>query len=228
MPRRALIERRPWLLCSLALAFLYGWVLLTRTPLAGLYLMALSGAPFGLLAAYALLRHKGSDTQGLGLMLGLEGVATGLSSVFPDATMMVMLFGWAAGLTLFLRHRAATPDLNRRIGAAALLLGTPAMCYVAASQSDASVPLFYGLLLGALAASAWMSTFAQGRVGIGGVLVVFGGVLQITVPDYLSAQNGQAPIAWLAFYFGNLVLATGVTGELRLRHARALTDWDNF
>ncbi|WP_226638464.1 hypothetical protein [Novosphingobium profundi] len=228
MPRRALVERRPWLLTSLALALGHAWFLVSRTPVPGVYWMALEALPFALLAVYALLRHKGRDTQLLAAMLGFEALAGALTGFYPGFARIVLMLGWFAGLSLFLSHRSHDPDINRRIGTAGLFLLTPLLCYFAASRVGVPVPLFYGLALGGLAASAWMSTFAQSRVGVGGVLIVVGGVLQITVPEYLAGEAPQAVIAWLALYFGNLVLATGVTGELRQREEIARVDWDDF
>ncbi|MBT0671044.1 hypothetical protein HT136_21970 [Novosphingobium profundi] len=228
MPRRALVERRPWLLLSLATALAHAWFLVSRTPVPGVYFMALEALPLWLLSAYAVLRHKGRDTQLLALMLGLEGLAGALSMIYPGLARTIMMLGWFAGLSLFLSHRTQAPDVNRRIGTAGLFLLTPLLCYFAASRIGAAVPLFYGLALGGLAASAWMSTFAQSRVGVGGVLIVFGGVLQITVPDYLAGEAPQAVLAWAALYIGNLVLATGVTGELRMRAEVQRVDWDDF
>lgn len=228
MPRRALVERRPWLLASLALALVHGWLLASRTPVAGVYLIALAMFPFWLLAIYAALRHKGRDTRTLAIMLALEGIGAGLSVIYPGYGTLASMLGWMAGLSLFLSHRTFQPDINRRIGTGGLLLLTPLLCYFAASRAGVPVPLFYGLALGGLAASAWMSTFAQSRVGIGGVLMVCGGVLSIAGTDYLDGAAVQATLAWLAFYFGNLVLATGVSGELRQRAVEMSTDWDNF
>ncbi len=228
MPRRALVERRPWLLCSLAAALAHVAFLVSQTPVPGVYLLALEAVPFWLLGVYAVLRHKGHDTQLLAIMLGLEGVGGALLWLYPGLAQAAMMLGWFAGLSLFLSHRTMAPDINRRIGTGGLFLVTPLLCYFAATRVGLTMPLFYGLALGALAASAWMSTFVQSRVGVGGVLIVFGGVLQITVPDYLSGEAPQAALAWLALYIGNLVLATGVTGELRQRAEVRRVDWDNF
>ena len=68
--------------------------------------------------------------------------------------------------------------------------------------------------LGGMAAAAWISTFPRSRVGAGAALIVAGVVLEI------AASSGSAVLtlaAWPLFYLGNLVMATGVTGELRMR-----------
>lgn len=210
MPRRALIERRPWLLASIAIAAAGMWLHDPRTP--GVYLMGLRAAPLCLLGVYALLRHQGRDTRMLAGMLVLEGAGSALALVFPLLGLNVLLFANLVGLALFLAHRRLQPDIPHRVGAGALVLLVPAICYYAATRAGTGAPLFFGLSLGGMAAAAWVSTFPQGRVGAGAVLIVFGSVLGLADSAGLAALAG-----WALFYLGNLVLATGVTGELRLR-----------
>ena len=52
MPKRALIERRPWLLLSIATSVAYFIVRDTAMP--ELYQLLLKGAPLALLAIYAI------------------------------------------------------------------------------------------------------------------------------------------------------------------------------
>ncbi len=217
MPKRALIERRPWLLasmaCALALLLLQGG----QTP--GLYLMALRGGALVLLAIYAALRHRGSDTRSLAGMLVLEGLGAGLLETMPLIALNLLLVGYLVGLGLFLAHRRPVMDADRRAAALALTLGTPLLCFFAADRAGVGVPLFLGLALGGMAAAAWISTFARSRVGLGAALIGAGNVLGIAALGALA--GAPAPIlslaAWPLFYIGNLVLATGVTGELRMR-----------
>ena len=224
MPRRALIERRPWMLASMAAAVALAWAMLGQ-PAPGIQSMVLAFAALGLLAVYALLRHRGSDTRLLGLMLGLEGIGMALGEVYPGAARLVLMLGWLAGLSLFLSHRVPTPDMGRRIGAGALLILTPLLCWFAGDRAGESVPLFYGLALGALAGAAWMSSFPQARVGIGGVMLVFSSVIGIARGPVVGPDPASALAVWVLFYLGNLVLATGVTGELRRRVDHAAMDW---
>ncbi|EZP83458.1 hypothetical protein BV97_01569 [Novosphingobium resinovorum] len=215
MPHRALIERRPWLLASIALAV--AWVWLRGSTLPGLYLIVLKGAPLALLAVYAVLRHRGNDTRSLAGMLGLEAVGSALWYDVPVIGLNAILIAFLIGLSLFLMHRRAVIDNGRKVAALALTLGTPLLCVFAADRAGVGVPLFLGLALGGMAASAWISTFPRSRVGLGAGLIAAGVVLEI------AAAGGSAMLAmvvWPLFYIGNLVLATGVTGELRMREER--------
>lgn len=212
MPHRALIERRPWLLASIVLAV--AWIWLRASTLPGLYLIVLKGCPLALLAIYAVLRHRGSDTRSLAGMLGLEAVGSALWYDLPLIGLNAMLVAFLIGLAMFLIHRRAVMDNAGRVAALVLTLGTPLLCFFAADRAGVGVPLFLGLALGGMAASAWISTFPRSRVGVGAGVIVAGVVLEI------AAAGGSAllaTVAWPLFYLGNLILTTGVTGELRMR-----------
>ena len=61
MPKRALIERRPWLVASLVSGISYFFV--KDGALAGLFKVAWKGAGVALLAVYALIRAPGDRRQ---------------------------------------------------------------------------------------------------------------------------------------------------------------------
>ncbi|EJL23217.1 hypothetical protein [Novosphingobium sp. AP12] len=209
MPKRALIERRPWLLASMACAV--AWVVLHSGTTPGAYLLVLKAAPLLLLAVYAVLRHRGNDTRSLAGMLALEGLGSALLDYAPLIALNLLLVGYLIGLGLFLLHRRAVMDSGRRASALALTLGTPLLCFFAADRAGVGVPLFLGLALGGMAAAAWISTFPRSRVGLGAALIVAGNVLGIAAMG--AIESGSATVAalaaWPLFYIGNLVLATG-------------------
>lgn len=213
MPKRALIERRPWLLGSMVLALAWIWLQGSETP--GLYLLLLKAAPLLVLAVYTALRHRGNDTRSLAGMLVLQGIGSALMDYMPLIALNALLVAYLIGLGMFLVHRRVEMDGGRKASALALTLGTPLLCYFAAERAGVGVPLFLGLALGGMAAAAGISTFPRSRVGLGASLIVAGNVLGI------AAMGGSLPAvalaAWPLFYLGNLVLATGVTGELRMR-----------
>lgn len=213
MPKRALIESRPWLLGSIALAV--AWVILHNSPMPDLTMMFLQAAPLVLLAIYAGLRYKGNDTRSLAGMLILQGVGAALLYYLPIIALNMLMVAYLIGLSMFLMHRTPEMDTGRKVSALALTLGTPLLCYYAAQSAGISMPLFLGLALGGMAASAWISTFSRSSVGLGAALIVTGNVLAIT------GFSGTAPliafVAWPLIYVGNLVLAISVAGELRMR-----------
>lgn len=217
MPKRALIERRPWLLASMACAVARIALRDSATP--GLYLVVLEAAPLLLLAVYAVLRHRGNDTRSLAGMLALQGIGSALMDYAPLLGLNALVVAYLLGLTMFLVHRRGVVDDGRKASALVLTLGTPLLCFFAAERAGVGVPLFLGLALGGMAASAWISTFPRARVGVGAALIVVGNILAIAALG--TGGDGVASLialaAWPLFYLGNLVLATGITGELRMR-----------
>ncbi len=77
MPKRALIEKRPWLLASLIAAISFYFVRNGQVP--GLYLMAWKGAGVALLAVYALARHKGADSRQIAAVMAFGALGDVLS-----------------------------------------------------------------------------------------------------------------------------------------------------
>ena len=68
MPKRALVEHRPWLLAAIAAATVYFFV--RDWQIGELWLILLKGTGVGFLAIYALARH--ALPQGGGLFLDLS------------------------------------------------------------------------------------------------------------------------------------------------------------
>ncbi|EIZ80325.1 hypothetical protein WSK_1118 [Novosphingobium sp. Rr 2-17] len=210
MPNRAIIERRFWLISSIATAVAF--VALQSSPLPDYYALALAVAPLLLLAGYVLLRGRGRDTRLLAIMLALEGVGSAIGGMYPTIGINLLLLGFLVGLSLFLTYRTANPDPDRKVAAVVLLLGTPALFFATGSSSS----IFFALALGGMAASAWVSAFSRPRVGLGAVLIVVGVVLEIMTIS--EGQDLLLLLAWALFYVGNLLMAIGVTREVP-RHA---------
>ncbi|KHK91526.1 hypothetical protein [Novosphingobium malaysiense] len=224
MPKRALIERRPWLLGSIVLALAFTWLSwLQDSRIPGTYLLAVKCAPFLLLSAYALLRHRGTDTRLLATMLVLLGIGAALSDLFVYEGTVFMIAGFAIGIGLFLLHRRPGTTASQKGAAVALLLLTPLICQALARPELQAgwAPAFFGLGLGGMAASAWMSNFPRYRVGLGAVIAVVASMLAISGAGAPDGPTLGELVGWPLFYFGLMLLATGVTGELRNRAGNA-------
>ena len=217
MPRRALIERRPWLLTSVLFALAFAWLQDSRLP--GVYLMTLKALPLVLLAVYAVLRHKGRDTQLLAAMLAVEGVGAALADLAEQLAAAVLAVGFALGIGLFLMHRRPHLTGSQKALAVALLLLTPAICQLSVLPRTGWVPACFGVALGGMAACAWTSNFPRYRVGLGALVIVAGSVTALASLGALNGPGLGEIVGWPLFYLGNLIMATGVTGELRARAA---------
>lgn len=213
MPYPALPEKRPLLLVSVALAVACAFTSGEGTP--QVYRMALGAAPLLMLAAYALVGRRTPDARPLAGMLVLAAVGSAFAEYSALIALNARLLGYLIGLGLFLRHRRIIMDSAGRVAAAALFLGTPVLLFVAADRADVGVPVFMGLALGGMAASAWISTFPRWRVGLGAGLIVLSEVLAIAA----SGDSTQVtPVGtWPLFYIGHLLLTIGVIAELVAR-----------
>ena len=210
MPKRALIEHRPWLLASVVAACAYYF--LWNNPIGGLYLILLKGAGVGLLAVYAFYRTKGLDGAILVLVLALSAAADMALELYFMVGGALFAASHLTAIALYLRNRRESTTASQKGLAAMLFIAAPAVSYLL--SGDPLIAL-YAVSLGAMAAAAWMSRFPRYRVGLGAVLFV--------VSDWLIfSQQGPIDLAplpeiliWPLYYAGQLMIATGVVQTLR-------------
>ncbi len=210
MPKRALIEHRPWLLASLVAATAYYFV--WNNPIGGVWLILLKGSAVGLLAAYAFRRTSGPDGMILVMVLALSSAAD--MALELDFTVGGSLFfaSHLVAIFLYLRNRRATTSLSQKLFAAALLLGVPGLSYLLSGRADIAL---YALGLGAMAAAAWMSRFPRYRVGLGAVLFVISDWLIFSRIGPIDLTPLPDILIWPVYYAGQLMIATGVVQTLR-------------
>ncbi|MEJ2457851.1 MAG: hypothetical protein P8Y58_06750 [Novosphingobium sp.] len=207
------------MLTSILFALAFVWLQDSRLP--GVYLLTLKAAPLVLLAAYATLRHRGHDSQLLAAMLIFEGVGAALSDLAESWAGIVMVVGFALGIGLFLTHRRPHLTGSQKGLAVALLLLTPVICQFVVNPLAGVgwAPVYFGVAMGGMAASAWTSRFPRYRVGLGALLIVAGSMAALISLRVVNGPGLGEILGWPLFYLGNLIMATGVTGELRARAA---------
>ena len=213
MPKRALIEHRPWLLASVAAATAYYFM--RNNEIGELYLILLKGAGVGLLATFAAHRARGIDAALLTLALVLASLADMALELWFEIGGALFAASHLVAVALYLRNRRPRPTGSQKLLAGALLIGAPAISYFLSNDPLIGV---YALTLGAMASTAWLSRFSRYRVGIGAVLFV--------VSDWLIFSRmgpfDLAPLTdwliWPLYYCGMLMIATGVVQTLRADH----------
>lgn len=216
MPRRALIEKRPWLLASLAAAIAY--YLLADSAVPGVYLLALRGAPFLLLAIYALLRHAGSDSRMLAGVMALAGAGVATFELFPYAGMLLLIGSHGLAIALYLQHRRTRTSQSQKAAAVALLLFTPLIAaLLSTDEAGATTVLVYAVALGGMAGAAWTSSFPRYRVGSGTLLLVMATLLDLAGTGPLAMSKLPEMLAWPLYYLGQFLICTGVIQTLRMR-----------
>jgi uncharacterized membrane protein YhhN len=211
MPHRALIEKRPWLLASLAAGILF-W-LLKDTGLPGLYQITLKGAGVALLAVYALARHKGHDANTIAAVMAFGALGDVLIEFRLEAGAIAFLIGHLIAIRLYWQHRRANPSASQKAMALTLLVLTPLVSF----QLGGAMVALYALGLGGMAATAWLSSFSRYRVGLGAVMFVASDLLIFARMGVLADSTLPGLLIWPLYYFGQFLICVGVVGELQRR-----------
>ena len=216
MPRRALIDHRPWLLASLAASVSYFFF--RDNPVPGLYLIAWKGAAVALLAIYAARRGRGVNGWLLTAAMALGALGDMVLELSMVGGGALFALGHLVAIMLFLRNPRERRTRSQVLAALALLVGPP-LAGALLAMPDPRWPLAagYAAVVGAMGAAAWLSRFPRYRVGIGAVLFVASDLL-------IFAREGQhVPEAvtwwliWPLYYAAQFLIATGVIGMLRNR-----------
>lgn len=216
MSRRALAEKRPFLLLSFAAALAFYYLRFTHFPEA--YLMVVKGAGVALLATYTFARHSSPDGRLLGWALG--AAALGDMAMEFDARIGGLLFFLfhvlAMGVFLRNRREALTGSQSWVVGVTLLL--TPVIAWLLPADRDAAWEVgLYGLALGGMASSAWASKFPRYRVGAGAMLFLASDMLIFADMGPLQDHFLPEYMVWPIYYLGMFLITTGVVQTLRKR-----------
>ncbi|MEM9084603.1 MAG: lysoplasmalogenase family protein [Pseudomonadota bacterium] len=210
MPKRALIEHRPWLLASLIAGVSYYFVWNNALP--EVWLMLLKGAGVGFLAAYALRRTEGLDGAILTLALALSSAADMVLVLNFEAGGALFFGSHLVAVALYVRNRRSVLSASSIVWATALFLGTPAVSYLLSGRIDIAL---YSASLGAMAASASLSRFPQIRIGVGACLFIMSDWLIFSRFGPLNLAPLPDTLVWPTYYAAQLMIATGVVQTLR-------------
>lgn len=210
MPKRALVEHRPWLLASLAAAI--SFYFLRDEAIGGLWLILLKGAGVAFLAAYALHRASGTPAKLIGLVMAFSALGDMAIELSLEAGGAAFFLSHLAAMALYLKHPRHHTTASQKMLAAGLLLGTPAVCWFLSQNLQVTL---YGLALGGMAATAWMSRFPRYRVGLGAILFVVSDWLIFSELGPVDLGDIPEYAIWPLYYGGQFLIATGVVQTLR-------------
>lgn len=218
MPRRALIDHRPWLLASLAASVSYFFF--RDNPVPGVHLILWKGAAVACLAVYAARRARSADGWLLAAVMALGAIGDMALELDMIAGGTAFALGHLLSIALFLRNQRERRTGSQWLAALALLFGTPLVAVLLALP-DPRWPMAagYAAIVGAMAASAWVSRFPRYRVGVGAVLFVISDLL------IFARESGHVPeavswwLVWPLYYAGQLLIGTGVVRTLRAGRA---------
>jgi hypothetical protein len=215
MPKRALIEKRPYLLASIAAALAYYF--LRDAEWSDIYIALVKGASVGLLAIYAWHRSHSRDVHMIAGVMALGALGDVAVEFWFEIGGAIFFVGHLVALSLYFQphnRRNAHPP-SQKAAALALLVLTPLVCFLLTRDFTIGI---YGLGLGAMAGAAWMSRFSRYHVGIGALLFVASDLL---IFAQMGGEGlGELPrwLIWPLYYVGQFLICTGVVQTLRRDH----------
>ena len=210
MPRRALVNHRPWLLAGVIAAVAYYF--LQGTIKVEPIEIAIKGLGVGFLAIYALRRAPGTDGMILTGALALSALADMALELWFEAGGALFAASHLAAIALYMRNRRESPSPSQRLLGLALLIAVPAFSYVLSGDPLIGV---YATTLGAMAAAAWTSRFPRYRVGVGALLFVVSDWLIFSRMGTFDLGDLPDLLVWPLYFAGQLMIATGVVQTLR-------------
>lgn len=213
MPRRALIEHRPWLVAGIALAIAF-WAV-SGSALGGTFQIVLKGASVAALAGYALSRSRTVDARLIAAVMavGAAGdVAIELDTIAGGA---LFLLAHVIAIGLYLRNRRPHPRYSQQLAAAAVFVATPLSAWLLTRDPGA---VAYAVALGGMAATAWLSRFSRYNVGIGALLFVASDLLIFARLGEVLDQSLTSWFVWPLYYTAQLLICTGVIRAVRRDH----------
>ncbi len=216
MPKRALMEKRPWLLASLVAGIGYYFVETSHLP--GLFLIAWKGAGVALLVVYALARHTSADSRRIAAVMAFGALGDILITFSVRAGAVAFLIGHLIAIALYLQHRRPVQSASQKLLGLGFLILIPLIAFLLPTDRSAAVMVaIYALGLGGMTAAAWTSSFPRYRVGMGAVMFAASDLLIFADLGPLHGSLLPALLIWPLYYFGQFLICTGVIGELRRR-----------
>lgn len=212
MPKRALIEKRPWLVASLIAGVSY-W-LAAKGHVPGLWLIAWKGAGVAFLAAYAWAHHPSRSAHLLALVMALGAIGDMALEIDFTVGALAFLLGHLAAIALYARNRRAALSGSQKGVAIVSLIGLPLIAWQLSHAVDVAL---YALGLGGMAAAAWTSNFPRYRVGTGAMLFVASDLLIFARMGPLGTSAILGLLIWPLYYFGQFLICTGVIATLKAR-----------
>lgn len=216
MPKRALIEHRPYLLLSLLFAVTYFFVM--DGKVGGSWLALWKGAGVGFLAIYALHRASGRDGLLIAIFLSLCALADIVLEFSFLAGGGLFALAHIVAIGLYMLNRREKTSASQKAAGITLLVGTPliAMLFTYPLENW-ELAAAYALVVGAMGSAAWTSNFPRYRVGIGAVLFVVSDlVIFAREAGHLSRDLAEW-LVWPMYYSGQFLIATGVVQTLHRR-----------
>ena len=178
--------------------------------------MGWKGAGVGLLAAYAALKARRLDGWLICAVMGLGALGDMLIEVLGlTAGALAFLVGHLVAIGLYFRNRRPAPSFSQRLLAAAIVPATVVVAFLLpADRAGAPGVALYALGLSVMAATAWLSRFPRGRVGVGALMFVASDLLIFARAGPLQGAAWIGLAIWGLYFTGQVLVCLGVTRAL--------------
>ncbi|MBX7540643.1 lysoplasmalogenase [Qipengyuania sphaerica] len=214
MPKRALIEHRPYLLLSLLFGITYFFVM--DGKVGGSWLALWKGAGVGFLAVYAAHRGRGREGVLIAIVMALGALADVVLEFNFLFGGLIFAIGHLVAIWLYVTNRREHPTGSQLAAGMALLIGTPVLAGMLTYPLDNWVlAAAYALVVGAMAGAAWTSRFPRYRVGVGAVLFVVSDLVIFAREAGHMSRDLAEWLVWPMYYGGQFLIATGVIQTIR-------------
>jgi len=175
--------------------------------------MAVKGAGVGFLALAAALRGRSTDGRLLACVMALGATGDVLLELSLAAGAAAFAVGHVVAILLYRRNPRSGTDRKDWAIAVLVLLAAAAVPGLLLQGRPEALPFTgYALLLGAMAAGAWLSRFPRRLVAAGALLFLASDML--IAFRMASETAGLGPPIWLLYYVGQLMIFLGVTSAL--------------
>ena len=172
------------LLVAISLVCGLGYPVLWALALPPAAMIAAKGAGVGFLALAAALSERTFDGWLLAGLLTLGAIGDVLLEIEFAAGAAAFAAGHVVAIVLYLRNRRATGRLDWTFAALLTLLAAAIPALLLHGRPEAVPFTLYALLLGAMAATAWLSRFRR--------LVAIGALMFLASDMLIAARLGMA------------------------------------
>jgi uncharacterized membrane protein YhhN len=172
--------------------------------------IAVKGAGVGFLALAAALRARSTDGRLLACVMALGATGDMLLEISLAAGAAAFAAGHIVAILLYRRNKRGEADqADLAIAVLILLVAAGVPAFLLHGRPEAVPFTLYALLLGAMAASAWLSRFPRALVALGASLFLASDML--IALRMASGLGGLGPTIWLLYYAGQLLIFLGVS-----------------
>ncbi len=203
------------LLAAMSLVVGLGYPLLWGQALPPSAMIAVKGLAVGILALAAAMSARTPDGWLLASLLALGATGDVLLEIHFGGGAAAFAAGHLVAIALYWRNRRHGASwLDRGIAGLLPVLAAALPAILLRGRAEAWPFAAYALLLGTMAASAWLSRFPRGLVALGALLFLASDMLIAGRLGMEAKPAGLSLAIWLLYYVWQLMIFLGVLSSV--------------